>query len=105
VDLPTFFARYPEFVPAGGALANACLLEAAATIDQATYGNLYDTAQGALAAHLLAISPAGQMARLVAKDGSTTYRKRFLELQRAATCGGNVAALQAFWPGSSFVPW
>lgn len=91
MDLATFFARYPEFAEAGSELVNACLLEAGATIDQATYGNLYDAAQGALAAHLLAIAPFGQNVRMVAKDGSTTYRKRFDELQRAATCGAAVS--------------
>ncbi len=50
-------------------------------------GTFADQAQGYLAAHKLTMSPYGQNARLIMKDGTTTYWKHFTRLQYIAVAG------------------
>lgn len=93
VDVNAFLAKYPEFD--GQAknlrLIGAKLAEAGRRVDPAVYGDLADDAQAALAAHLLASSPMGQNAKLVAKDGNTTYGKEYKRLSRLVSMGFRVA--------------
>lgn len=49
-----------------------------------------DDGQRYLAAHKLALSPFGQAARLVAKDGGTTYLTHYKKLQRQVSSGHRV---------------
>lgn len=63
------------------ATITAQLVIAANSIDLTAYGNRADEAIMLLAAHNIAISPGGQMSRLVAKDGTTTYWTRFEAIQ------------------------
>jgi Protein of unknown function (DUF4054) len=105
VDQPSFFARYPEFVARGfgsnAALVGAVLAEAAVQLSRPVWGPLYDAGHGLLTAHLLAISPFGQQARMAAKDGVTTYWRRYQQLVEMVACGGAVAGGGCGpWPGS-----
>lgn len=81
-----FLVRCPEFTDADAALVEAKLAEAERRTPSVVWGDLQDDGIACLAAHLLAISPNGQMARLVNKDGSTTYGT--LRDQLASTVGG-----------------
>ncbi len=86
-----FLARFPEFEPAPKAMIEAALDEAERNVDVAIFGSKTDDAVRWKAAHLLAIAPFGQQARLVSKDGSTTYEKRFDKLAKSMTPGFRVA--------------
>jgi hypothetical protein len=65
---------FPEFNTAPDVLVQSRLDQAALQIDPNIWGQRAGEGQAYLAAHLLAIAPGGQMARLVSKDGSTTYK-------------------------------
>jgi hypothetical protein len=73
VTRAAFLVRHPEFADAEAALVEAKLAEAERRTPSRVWGDLEDDGIASLAAHLLAISPNGQMARLVNKDGTTTY--------------------------------
>ncbi len=81
-----FLAAYPEFETAGAELISAKLTEAAAQIDPTIWLHLTDVGHGLLTAHLLAIAPGGQQARMLEKSGTTTYKLQFDELREAVTC-------------------
>ena len=91
VDRAIFLARFPEFEPASPAMVEASLKEAIRNVDSTVFGTKTDDAVSWKCAHLLAISPFGQQARLISKDGETTYGKYFLELARSVTPGFRVA--------------
>lgn len=78
MTLVGFRIRFPEFTTAGDTLVQACLDVAALETSAEQLGSSYDEAQGLLAAHKLACSPFGGMARLE-KTNQTTY-----ELERRA---------------------
>jgi hypothetical protein len=86
-----FKARYPEFNPASDAVVTAALADAVPYIDPGLFSTDTDQAVGLKAAHILAISPFGQNARLVAEDGSTTYAKALEPLVRARAGGPWIA--------------
>jgi hypothetical protein len=69
VTFDTFVASFPEFRPATPALVDAQIAKAVAQIDASVWGAKADLGVELLTAHLLAISPFGQQARLVSKDG------------------------------------
>jgi hypothetical protein len=73
VNLAGFRARFPEFKTALDPLVQSVLDAAALETNVEELGNAFDEAHGLLAAHKLAISPFGQSARMVNKDGMTTY--------------------------------
>jgi hypothetical protein len=85
-----FFARFPEFAATDLSLITAALNDAALQIDTRVWGNLAGTGHGYLAAHMLDLSPFGQAARLVAKDGSTTYFTHYTRLVRMVAPGFRV---------------
>ena len=91
VTLETFAARFPEFDAAPTNMIEACIAEAAVQIDSTVYGAKYDAAVMNLAAHLIATNPLGEMARLQAKDGTTTYLKHYQNLKRMVASGFRVA--------------
>ena len=86
-----FLARFPEFEPAGVLMINATIVEAVRNVDPTVWGNKTDDGVRWKTAHLLSISPFGQQARMVSKDGSTTYGKHFVMLMRSVTPGFRVA--------------
>lgn len=89
VTVKDFLERFPEFDGQGRnlKLIEAKFNDAFSRIDQTQWGTLADEGQLQLAAHLLASSPMGQAAKLVAKDGSTTYGKEYNRLVRLVACG------------------
>lgn len=87
VTLASFRVAFPEFEGADDSLVQAKLDEAVLALDERVFGARFDEAVRYRAAHTLAISPFGQNARLVAKDGSTTYGTQFDAVCRACAGG------------------
>jgi hypothetical protein len=79
VSRATFLSRRPEFATTPTTLVDACLVDAELMIDRDVYGGKADAGVMAYAAHLIAINPLGEMARLDKKGEKTTY---FLEWER-----------------------
>jgi hypothetical protein len=78
LTLSAFFARFPEFKATDTTLVQAAMNDAALQIDSSVWNTLAGVGQGYLTAHRLALSPFGQNARMVAKDGkSTTYKTHY----------------------------
>lgn len=82
MDLSTFRVAFPEFQTAVDPLVQSRLDQAGKRMDPGVWADRYEEGHGLLTAHLLALSPYGQMARMVAKDGSTTYGKQFDDLTK-----------------------
>lgn len=92
-DINIFLKRFPEFDGQGKnlTLIKAKIDEATRRTDPTLASDLADDITYYLAAHLLAQSPMGQNAKLVAKDGSTTYGKEYKRLCRLVSMGFRVA--------------
>lgn len=108
-----FFLNFPEFKDTDPVLVAAKLNEAATRMggpDATVWGafatptpataasgptkmNIADIAQGNLAAHYLISSPFGTEMRLEAGDGSSTYLRKFEELEQAVAGGFVVAGV------------
>ncbi len=82
VDVAGFKTRFPEFANTDTGLIQSCLDEAGRQCDAAVFSTRLDDAVRYKAAHLLAVSPMGQDARLVRKDGGSIYNDEFKNLQR-----------------------
>jgi hypothetical protein len=82
LTLIQFRDRFPEFATAADALVTACLTAAAGETSATALGTAYDEAHGLLAAHKLAISPFGGMARLEAGKETTYQQERRALLER-----------------------
>lgn len=91
VKFDDFICRFPEFQSAPESLVRAALKEAARHVDECVFGTQTDDAIYWKAAHILAIKPFGRNARLVNKDGSTTYGEHFMKLAKSVTAGFRVA--------------
>lgn len=96
LTLDQFKTAFPEFRTAEMGLVNAKLSEAYQQIDLSVWdtganGPKSGIGQGYLTAHLLALSPFGQNARMVAKNGTTTYWVHYKNLQRQVCQGFRVA--------------
>lgn len=90
-DLAGFRARFPEFNGVGDAYINTQLGDAQLQVDPAVWNLKTDLGVYYLTAHTLALSPFGNSAKLVAKDGkTTTYGAKYRELQLAVASGGRV---------------
>lgn len=76
----TFRGLFPEFDTAPDILAQSRLDQAQVQIDTRIWGTRAGEGQAYLAAHLLAISPGGQFARMVSQKGDTTFNARYREL-------------------------
>lgn len=87
VTLASFRVHFPEFDGASDSLVQAKLDEAALALDERVFGARFDEAVRYSAAHRLALSPFGQNARMVAKDGSTTYGTQLDNVCRACAGG------------------
>jgi len=92
VDLASFLRRFPEFESAkSSGMVEEAILEAGRNVDSGVFGDKTDDGIRWMTAHLLAIGPFGQNARMVSKDGSTTYEKRYWKLVASVTPGFRVA--------------
>ena len=89
-SLSTFRVRFPEFDAVQDPLVQAALDEADLSIDRDEWKTKADAGQMYLAAHKLALSPYGQQARLVAKDGSSTYEAHYKGLMMSVAIGAVV---------------
>jgi hypothetical protein len=96
LTIEAFTTGFPEFRNAEKGLVYAKLSEAYQQIDLSVWdtganGPKSGIGQGYLAAHLLALSPFGQNARMIAKNGTTTYLTHYRNLQRQVCQGFRVA--------------
>jgi Protein of unknown function (DUF4054) len=101
VILADFRTQFPEFRGVNDSVVTAMLGAAFLEIDVCVWGGYStvtgtpgtkaDQGQAYLTAHKLATSPFGQNAKLVAKDGSTTYFKTYMTLVRQVSSGFRVA--------------
>lgn len=73
MTLVEFRATYPEFSTADDALVQRFLDSSAGELDSDTWGEYLHTGHGLLTAHMLAISPMGEFARLQSDKGQSTY--------------------------------
>lgn len=87
-----FITLQPEFADTDVAQVNAELTAAAIEVSLVEWGDLADDGVRYITAHRLALSPFGQAARLVAKDGSTTY---FTHYKRLVTIVGSASGFAA----------
>lgn len=76
----TWRSLFPEFDTAPDNLVQSRLDQAALQLDLSVWGTRSGEGQAYLAAHLLAISPGGQFARLQSDKGKSTYGTRYEEL-------------------------
>jgi hypothetical protein len=86
-------ARYPEFAPAVSAypdMVDACLAEAGECIDATFFAGKTQYAVLALAAHLIAINPLGELARIDKRSDATVYSIQFERLKRMCCAGFRV---------------
>ena len=90
MDVAEFLLRFPVFEGTPPTLIDAKLAEATRGVDAEVFGDKTEDAIGYKTAHLLAIEPFGQTARLEADDGETTYSKRFHKLVKSVTSGFRV---------------
>jgi hypothetical protein len=85
MNLLTFRIRYPEFATSSDALAQSGLDEAALSVDPNVYGQKFDAAHGAFAAHLLWTGVHGASIRLDGDskpDEKSRYWEEFARLRR-----------------------
>lgn len=90
VDRTSLITRFPEFTAATEALVTACIADAELMVDRAYYGNKADMAVTWYAAHLIAINPLGEMARLDKKSDKTIYLIGFNNIKRSLGAGCRV---------------
>lgn len=93
VTLASFKVRFPEFIVSGAKeVAHDTMLQAyidAALMRTPTdpWGTYRDEGTLYLAAHLLAVTPFGQNAKLASKVGDSVYGVEYKRLQRIVTAG------------------
>lgn len=90
VSLHTFRDEYPEFRNTADTEVTRKLARAKNRVRSNIWGDLTDEGVGLLTAHLLALAPAGQNARLDPKT-MTMYMPEYKKLQRVVTFGLRVA--------------
>lgn len=91
VTRDSFVIRFPEFIETPESLVNKCLEEAELMVDRTVFReDLGDLAVRAYAAHLIAINPLGELARLGKCDCETQYSKLFDRIKRRIGAGFRV---------------
>lgn len=97
-----FRVRFPEFGKLPDPTIADAILRASNQTAAGVWGNLADEAIGYLAAHMLALSPYGQQARLEVKGvPTTTYMMHWKRLARMKACGVGRVAGGSAW----LTPW
>lgn len=91
MELVAFRVEYPEFRNVGDEQVEAYLTNAATQLSQAVIGSQYDLMHGLKTADLIARSPGGVNARLLAKDGTTTYGNAYDKLKHSIGTVGVLA--------------
>jgi hypothetical protein len=90
VTVQSLVRRYPEFQKTDQLHVQACISDAELMVDRGYYGTKADMAVHALAAHYLAISPVGEMARLDKKSEETVYSRQYTSIKRSVGAGFRV---------------
>jgi hypothetical protein len=90
VNAASLVVRYPEFTSTPTTLVDASIADAELMIDRAYYRGKADMAVTAYAAHLIAINPLGEMARLDKKGEKTTYWLHYENIKRSLGAGCRV---------------
>ncbi|KKN75983.1 hypothetical protein LCGC14_0375400 [marine sediment metagenome] len=90
VTVETFIESFPEFRSASVDVIKAKLAEAVLQVDAKVWEGKTDLGVKYTAAHLLALSPFGRQAKLVSKDGSTTYEQHRDDLMLQVSSGFRV---------------
>jgi len=97
VSFSTFVVSFPAFKRTERPVVEAKIAEATRQVDAAVWGALADDGIGYLAAHLLAMMPGGEHARLVPKNAKpirgealTTYERQYKRLVRQVASGFRV---------------
>ena len=91
MDLTDFRINYPEFRNVADEQVESYLTQAGTQLSQAVIGNQYDLMHGLKTADLIARSPGGVNARLLAKDGTTTYGNAYDKLKHSIGVAGVMA--------------
>jgi hypothetical protein len=81
--------EFPEFFSTSPALIDSKILDAYALLSAAAFGDVFDMAVKHQVCHLIAMSPAGEFARLDTpdKDGASTTYERHLNLLKRSIAG------------------
>jgi hypothetical protein len=90
VTSATLLVSFPELTDAGEDLIDAKIAEAELRVgDAALWGSTAIRDLGVMykAAHLIALSPYGAMAKLVSDKGSSTYGVQYKQLVDEVGCG------------------
>lgn len=90
MTLDQFRVQYPEFRACSSGFIQAFLDAGSLHVSRCVLGEIYDQAHGLKTADLIARSPSGIAARMVAKDDTTTYGKAFSSLIRTRIPGVSV---------------
>lgn len=88
VTYAEFIIRYPAFAGTDPVEAQSKIDAAVRNLPAATWGALFEDGVYLETARTLALSPTGNSAKLVNKDGSTVYDKD-LDRMRADVAGGD----------------
>lgn len=87
VTVASFLLAYPEFTRAPDVVdVDTHLADAILEVDAEVWGDKTDKGVALTLAHSLALSPFGQMSKLSADDGESTYGKRLQQLKEQVTC-------------------
>ena len=87
VSLDAFTTQFKEFQGVDATLLQAQLSAAVLSVDATVWGAKADQGVYYLAAHMLALSPFGQNARMVDAKGQTTYWIHFRRLRSEISSG------------------
>lgn len=87
ISLSDFRIRHPEFANVPDLHVQTALDDAALNFDEDLWKDRLNHGHALLAAHLLCLSPWGQAAKLIQKDGTTTYFLRYQGLVYQVACG------------------
>ncbi len=90
VTVEIFLESFPEFKTAKIETIKAKIADAVLQVDAKVWEAKTDLGVKYTAAHLLALSPFGRQAKLVSKDGSTTYGKHLDDLIMQVASGFRV---------------
>lgn len=86
VSVEQFRQEFPEFVNASEGLLAGKIADATAMLNAAAFGQTHDHAIKYMAAHLVALAPGGEFARLdpnQEQDGARTlYERQYMVIQR-----------------------
>lgn len=88
VSVKLFTRRFPEFRDTDAGLLEECLTEAELFVDAKVWGARREAGIKMRAAHLVAMNPLGEKARLKKDDSTTIYEKQFKTMRNAVTAGG-----------------